>query len=203
MPKEALPSPIGKPNCLPNVVAQESIIKDQREIKKIAMDVLHDEREGTLAQIGLARLAHRAGRRVGPERFVISASIIITGEPEPARRPENQERGREVKASPATNPVLARTSYGANHQKFPANKMARCSCQKNNSPLKCRPGRINNKRAKAKKTSNGCVHQASRRIVSPKERRERGAETEATVGSLHGIAGRGKSEHPTFSMRSR
>ena len=83
---------IGKPKRLPNVVARIDN-ENQREIKKIAMDVLHDEREGTFAQIGLARLAHRAGRRVGPECLVVGAPIIITGEPKPARRPENQERG--------------------------------------------------------------------------------------------------------------
>src|SRR4029077_8494474 len=85
---------IGKPKRLPNVDGKNHY-KNQREIKKITMDVLHDEREGTFAQISLARLAHRAGRRISPEGLVIGASIIIAGEPEPARRPENQERGRE------------------------------------------------------------------------------------------------------------
>ena len=83
---------IGKPKRLPNVDSKDHY-KDQREIKKIAMDVLHDERERTFAQISLARLAHGTGWRVGPERLIVSASIIIAGEPESARRPENQERG--------------------------------------------------------------------------------------------------------------
>src|SRR2546429_9208960 len=56
---------IDKPKCLPKVDGKNHY-KNQREIKKIAMDVLHDEREGTFAQIGLARLAHRTARGGGP-----------------------------------------------------------------------------------------------------------------------------------------
>src|SRR5437016_3129668 len=64
---------IAEPECFPNVVAQNQN-ENEREIQEIAMHVLHDERKGALAQISLARLAHRAGRRVRPERFIISAA---------------------------------------------------------------------------------------------------------------------------------
>ena len=74
----------------------------EREIEKIAMHVLHDERKGTLAEIRLARFADGAGRRIGPERFVVGAAIVITGEPESARRPKNQKRRR--KQQPARPP---------------------------------------------------------------------------------------------------
>ena len=50
-------------------------------------------RKGALAQIGFARFAHRAGRRIGPERFVVRPSIIIAGQPEPTRSPQDQQRG--------------------------------------------------------------------------------------------------------------
>src|SRR5439155_23357216 len=61
---------IGKPERLPNVDRKDHD-KNQREIKKIAMNVLHDKREGTFAQISLAWLAHRTGRRVAPEGLVV------------------------------------------------------------------------------------------------------------------------------------
>ena len=53
------------------------------------MHVLHDQWERTLAPVALARLTYSAGRRIGPERFVVSATIIITGEPEATRCPKN------------------------------------------------------------------------------------------------------------------
>ena len=56
------------------------------------MHILHDEREGTFAEIGFARFADGAGRRIGPERFVIRAAVIIAGETKTARRPQNQQR---------------------------------------------------------------------------------------------------------------
>src|SRR5207302_7154631 len=80
---------IVEPECFPNVVAQNQN-EDEREIKKVTMHILHDERERALAPICVARFANGACRRVCPKRFVISASIIITGQPKSARRPKNQ-----------------------------------------------------------------------------------------------------------------
>src|SRR4029079_10822665 len=57
------------------------------------MHILHDERKGTLAEVGAARLADGAGRWIGPESFIVGTTVIITGEPKTARRPEN-EKGR-------------------------------------------------------------------------------------------------------------
>ena len=59
------------------------------------MDVLEDERKRLLAEVLLARLADGAGRRIGPERLVVGAAIVVAGEAEAARRPEDQERGRK------------------------------------------------------------------------------------------------------------
>src|SRR6266480_8084646 len=75
---------IVEPECFPNVVAQNQN-ENECEIQKIAVHVLHDERERTLAEICFARLAHRARGRVRPECFVVRAAIIITGQPESAR----------------------------------------------------------------------------------------------------------------------
>ena len=107
MPNELLPvAGFDKPERFPNIVGQNQN-EHERDIKKIAVHVLHDQREGTFAQIGFARLAHRACRRIGPERFVIGASIIIAGEPEAAGRPEESKAPAKMEASPATNPVSA------------------------------------------------------------------------------------------------
>src|SRR5437870_3102337 len=79
---------IVEPERFPNVVAQDQN-ENEREIQKIAVNILHDERERALAQISFARLADRACRRVGPERFIISATIVVAGQPESSRRPQN------------------------------------------------------------------------------------------------------------------
>src|SRR5947209_1047416 len=86
------PKPAIKPERLPNVVSEYEN-EDQRDIKKVAVDVLHDERERPFAEVSLARLTDGARRRIRPERLVICASIIIAGESEAARRPED-EQGR-------------------------------------------------------------------------------------------------------------
>ena len=53
------------------------------------MDVLHDERERTFAQIRRSRFAHGAGGRIGPKGLIVSPSIIIAGKSEPAGRPQD------------------------------------------------------------------------------------------------------------------
>src|SRR5260221_7563577 len=77
---------IFKPHPQPGVVGEQND-EDDREIHEVAMDVLDDEREGALAEVGFARFAHGAVDRVGPERLVIGAAIVITGEAESARCP--------------------------------------------------------------------------------------------------------------------
>src|ERR1700689_697876 len=59
------------------------------------MDVLHDQREGTLAQIFLARLAHGTGWRIGPEGFIVGAAVVVAGEAESAGGPENEHGGAD------------------------------------------------------------------------------------------------------------
>ncbi|MDQ6698800.1 MAG: hypothetical protein M3Z36_01285, partial [Acidobacteriota bacterium] len=70
---------IREPESFPRVVRQKNQ-EDEREVEKIAVDILQDERESTLAAIGFARLADGAGGRIGPERFVICAALVVTGE---------------------------------------------------------------------------------------------------------------------------
>src|SRR4029450_5090634 len=85
---------IDKPERLPNVIRQDQN-EQERQIEKIAMHILHDERERMLAPVTLTRLSHRARWRIGPKRFVVSAAIIITGEPEATRCPKNKKRRRK------------------------------------------------------------------------------------------------------------
>src|SRR6476660_602209 len=86
--------PIGKPQRLPNVDRQNDEEK-KCQIQKVAVHVLHDERKRTLTPVALARLTHRARRRIRPESFVIRAAIIIARHAKSCRRPENQQRRRE------------------------------------------------------------------------------------------------------------
>src|SRR5687767_4455174 len=54
------------------------------------MNVLQNQRERTFATIRFSRLTNGAGWRVGPEGFVISAAIVVAGDPKSCRRPQNQ-----------------------------------------------------------------------------------------------------------------
>ena len=59
------------------------------------MHILQAQRQGALAAVFRARLAHRARGRVGPERFVIRSTIVIAGQPEPSWRPKDENGRRE------------------------------------------------------------------------------------------------------------
>ena len=83
-----------EPQGVPHVDAQEHEER-QREDEEVAVQVLHDERERVLAPVARPRLAHPARRRVVPERLVVGPAVVVAGEPEADRRPQNQERGRE------------------------------------------------------------------------------------------------------------
>ena len=77
---------VGKPHRFPHVV-RENQNEEQRKVKEVAVDVLHDERKGIFAQISFARLADGASGRVSPKSLVISASVVVTGKPKARWRP--------------------------------------------------------------------------------------------------------------------
>ena len=52
------------------------------EPQEVAMEILQDQRKASFAEITLARLADRTRRRIGPERLVIGAAVVVAGEPE-------------------------------------------------------------------------------------------------------------------------
>src|SRR6266446_7439139 len=65
---------IREPHRFPDI-NREDDNEDEREIKKVAVHVLHDQREGTFAQISFARLTDSACWRISPECFVVGAAI--------------------------------------------------------------------------------------------------------------------------------
>src|SRR5207248_11439112 len=73
-----------KPKRFPHVVGKQNE-ENQREIKKIAMDILQNERKGAFAEIGLERLHNCAGWRDWLKSLVICAVVIV------AVRNENAE----------------------------------------------------------------------------------------------------------------
>src|SRR5271170_1696490 len=84
---------------------------DIGEAKEVAMEVLEDQGKAALAEVFLARLANGTGRRVGPEGFVVRAAIVIAGEAEETRDPENEEGRR--KRQEARIPVRLGSEEGA------------------------------------------------------------------------------------------
>src|ERR1700730_8910981 len=68
---------ISEPHRLPCVVRKDKD-EQQRDIKKVAVNVLHDERKRGFARISFSRFADGARRWIGPERFIISATVIVT-----------------------------------------------------------------------------------------------------------------------------
>jgi hypothetical protein len=89
------PEAVGKTKGHDCVIKQKSP-NQVGEAQKVTMEILHDQGEASLAQIRLAWFTDCARRRIGPERLVIRAPVVVTGEPEEARDPKDEKRGREV-----------------------------------------------------------------------------------------------------------
>src|SRR5882672_3206369 len=93
---------ISKPHGLPDVPGEKDN-KQKRHVKKITMNILHDERKGFFAEVPFPRFSYGTCRRVGPERFVVCAAIIIASKAKASRRPENeQSRGKRQPTRPPT-----------------------------------------------------------------------------------------------------
>ena len=85
---------VAEPHRFPCVVGEDED-EQQREIKEVAVNVLHDQGKRVFAGISFSRLADGARRRVGPKRFIIGATIIVTRQAKAGRCPEDQKRGRK------------------------------------------------------------------------------------------------------------
>jgi hypothetical protein len=92
------------------------------------MHVLEDERKRILAAVRVSRLSHGTVGRIGPERLVVRAPVVVAGEPEAGRRPEDEERRRE-REKPGPEGRSDRTSYGGNRRRSPESRRARGSCR--------------------------------------------------------------------------
>src|SRR5436305_14249389 len=69
---------IGEPHRFPDINRKDDD-EAEREIKKVTVHVLHDQGERALAEIRIARFAHSASGRIGPETLVLGAAAAITG----------------------------------------------------------------------------------------------------------------------------
>src|SRR5216683_817892 len=69
--------------------------KQQRQVHEIAMTVLKYQRQASFTPVGLARLADRAGWRIGPESLVVCPAVVVAGEAKSARPPKDQQGRRE------------------------------------------------------------------------------------------------------------
>jgi hypothetical protein len=63
------------------------------------VNVLDDQREGVFAAIRLARLTDRTRRRVGPERLVVRAAVVVAREAEQAGKGQDQKGRRKRQPS--------------------------------------------------------------------------------------------------------
>ena len=147
-------------------------MNDDRDVQEIAVDVLDDEREPALAEVLLARLADGASGRIRPERLVVGAAVVVAGEPEPDRSPENQRRGREVQER--RPPRRLRRSAEPRVRRR-AEQQRRVHRRQVRPALVVRvrvpgPGRIDDERRESGNVAADGSHHASRRVVSPKRR---------------------------------
>src|SRR5436190_15559203 len=78
-----------EPKPFEGVVSQDHD-KQECDIEKISVNVLHYERKLSLTPIRMTRLANGATRWVCPEGFVISSAIVVASEPKSAGCPQNK-----------------------------------------------------------------------------------------------------------------
>src|SRR6267154_6014421 len=78
-----------------NVLPQENQ-KQNREIQKISMDVLQNERKSGFALVVPLPFAHRTSRRILKERPIVCFSVVIAGRAKTQRPAQNQQRWRQL-----------------------------------------------------------------------------------------------------------
>ena len=76
-------------------IARQNDEEDEGGVQEVAMNVLQYEWQESLAAIALARLAHSAARRIGPEALVVSSPIVVAGESKSAGKGQNEQRWRK------------------------------------------------------------------------------------------------------------
>src|SRR5688572_6116775 len=79
---------ICEPQGFPDIPGEHKQ-EQQSEVKKVSMNVLQNQWKGTFAPIVLARFSDCARRGIGPEGPVVGPAIVVTGETESSRSPQN------------------------------------------------------------------------------------------------------------------
>ena len=84
----------------PKLHAEDSIVGQNADetrgnIKKVAVDVLENERKRVFPAIIVTRFAHRAVGWIAPEGLVVGATVVIACETESGWCPENQKGWRD------------------------------------------------------------------------------------------------------------
>ena len=121
------------------------------EPQKVTMEVLQNQGKASFAEITLARLAYRARGRVGPERFVVCAAVVITGQPEEARDPKDEERRGKVQKARIPRRLGAEQGMRGTAEDFGRVKRRNVGSKRVVAVLPRRPCGVNQKRAQPQK----------------------------------------------------
>jgi len=143
---------IDKPHRLPHIMGKHEE-KEKSEIEEVAMHILHNERKGTLAEVGAARLADGAGRWISPKSLIVGTTVIITGEAKTARRPEDEERRRKEKPRWPPKRLRAEPTVRRSAKKLRRIKWRKIGAEIIIFSLERRPGRINDESTQAEKNN--------------------------------------------------
>ena len=63
----------------------------ESEIEKITMNILENKGKRVFTSVGVSRFSDRAGGGVCPERFIVSAAVIVAGKTKPGGCPKNKK----------------------------------------------------------------------------------------------------------------
>src|SRR5262245_46871504 len=95
---------VSKPETIDRVIGENGEYEDG-QIQEVPVKILKNKGQLLFAALVLSWFADGAGGRIHPERLVIRAAIVITGEPETGRGPEDEQgRGKNQPAWPPRRP---------------------------------------------------------------------------------------------------
>src|SRR5260221_1989954 len=96
-------------------VVPEEAEKNNREIKKVAMNVLQDKWKRSFATIVFANggFANGAGRRIEKKGAVVGFAVVVAGGAKAERRAENEDGGRELPPTEGKKRRIKRGEIGS------------------------------------------------------------------------------------------